>query len=117
MTSISIQNLAAPNNFNYDGSSIDNLATGSSNSAEQPHDIVPLLRNHSLFSSTSNEFIEELSQHMRCRIYQTGDIILREGDPGKAMFVIMKGFVQVGSSDGERIVAELGPGAFFGGMN
>ena len=53
---------------------------------------------------------------MHLRVCQPGDYIVREGEIGKAMFLVVKGVVTVSSKDGESIFADLGHGNFFGGM-
>ncbi|MFH1808363.1 MAG: cyclic nucleotide-binding domain-containing protein [Pseudomonadota bacterium] len=51
-------------------------------------------------------------------LYADGDTIVREGDPGTSMFVIRKGGVRVviEALEGEKEVARLGAGSFFGEM-
>lgn len=90
----------------------------------QSIDMVQLLRQNSLFNSIgaatqdgggeSSKFVEELARTMHLRHYQIGDLVIREGDIGKAMFLVMRGWVTVSSKDGEMIFADLGPGKFFG---
>jgi CRP/FNR family transcriptional regulator, cyclic AMP receptor protein len=50
--------------------------------------------------------------------YPRGTILFQEGDPGREMFIIQKGKVQVRKKvgAGEKILAELGEGEFFGEM-
>jgi CRP-like cAMP-binding protein len=50
--------------------------------------------------------------------YRQGTLLFREGDSGREMFIIQKGRVQVRKrvGSGERILAELGEGEFFGEM-
>ena len=45
-----------------------------------------------------------------------GDIIFREGDLGKGMYLILRGRVSLASSlsDGDNVIAHLGPGGVFG---
>lgn len=52
------------------------------------------------------------------REFTAGAVIFREGDPGRVMFVIQQGRVKISRrfSTGERTVATLGPGEFFGEM-
>lgn len=52
------------------------------------------------------------------RDFRAGEVIFREGDPGRVMFVIQRGRVRISRrfSTGERAVATLGPGDFFGEM-
>jgi hypothetical protein len=78
-------------------------------------DLAMFLRHHSLFSQASTEFIDTLVKKMHLRPSQPGDYIIREGELGRAMFLVVKGFVTVSSKDGESIFADLGPGSFFGG--
>ncbi|MCP4909004.1 MAG: Crp/Fnr family transcriptional regulator [bacterium] len=53
------------------------------------------------------------------RRFEDGEIIFDEGDEGVDLYVIQSGRVQVSrsGSEGPRIVAQLGPGEFFGEMS
>ncbi|OZJ03062.1 hypothetical protein BZG36_03781 [Bifiguratus adelaidae] len=80
-----------------------------------PDDLRESLRSHSLFIRTQNEtFIEHVARRMRLRQYGTGDVIIRQGDPSKALFLLLRGTVRVCSQDGESVYAELDQGNFFG---
>ncbi len=50
--------------------------------------------------------------------YPRGTLLFHEGDPGREMFIIQKGKVQVRKKvgAGEKILTELGEGEFFGEM-
>ena len=50
--------------------------------------------------------------------FPKGTLLFHEGDPGREMFIIQKGKVQVRKrvGSGEKILAELGDGEFFGEM-
>ncbi len=50
--------------------------------------------------------------------FSRGTILFREGDPGREMFIIQKGKVQVRKRVGktEKVLAELSQGEFFGEM-
>ena len=52
------------------------------------------------------------------RDFRKGTLLCREGDPGREMFIVQKGKVQVRKKvgPGEKILAELGDGEFFGEM-
>lgn len=52
------------------------------------------------------------------RDFRAGEVIFREGDAGRVMFVIQRGRVRISRrfASGERTVATLGPGDFFGEM-
>lgn len=48
--------------------------------------------------------------------FKKGQVVVREGDPGSAMYVITAGRVQVAvdALEGSKTVAHLGPGSVFG---
>lgn len=48
-----------------------------------------------LFQSLTNEELEQLSQRVVSTCYQPGDIIIREGDTGDSLLVIITGLVDV----------------------
>ena len=50
--------------------------------------------------------------------FPKGTLLFHEGDPGREMFIIQKGKVQVRKrvGSGEKILTELGDGEFFGEM-
>lgn len=50
--------------------------------------------------------------------FPKGTLLFHEGDPGREMFIIQKGKVQVRKKvgSGEEVLAELGDGDFFGEM-
>jgi CRP/FNR family transcriptional regulator, cyclic AMP receptor protein len=52
------------------------------------------------------------------KLYQDGDVIVRQGDPGDSMFVVQQGQVEVVSEreGSEFRLALLGEGEFFGEM-
>lgn len=60
--------------------------------------------------------IDALAAHARAVRYEAGSEIIREHDPGTAMFIIVGGKVAVTIDDGagQRSVATLGPGQIFG---
>jgi CRP-like cAMP-binding protein len=72
-----------------------------------------------LFDDLSREAFVELVNQLGCRVYQPGEVILREGDPGRSFFVISEGRVRVYKAlpDGRELeLAHLEEGAFFGEM-
>jgi CRP/FNR family cyclic AMP-dependent transcriptional regulator len=52
------------------------------------------------------------------KTFAKGTVLFREGEPGRDMFIIQSGKVQVRKKVGgeERVLAELAPGEFFGEM-
>jgi CRP-like cAMP-binding protein len=72
-----------------------------------------------LFDELGRDAFVELVNKLDYRVYQPGDIILREGDPGRSFFVISEGRVRVYKTrtDGTELqLATLDEGAFFGEM-
>ena len=53
----------------------------------------------------------------RERLYADREVIVRQGDAGRSMFVILDGEVRVTIDPGHREVARLGRGAYFGEMS
>jgi CRP-like cAMP-binding protein len=77
----------------------------------------------SLFRELPPDALHELSRRMLARRYAPGEVILREGDPGDACFVVNSGSVSVRKSDPNAIgpgadgtieVVRLGQGVLFG---
>ncbi|KAG2186580.1 hypothetical protein INT44_002804 [Umbelopsis vinacea] len=80
-----------------------------------PPDLLESLIKHSLFQRTNNQsFIYQVANKMSMRIFQPKDVIIKQGDPSKALFFLLRGTVQVCSRDAECIFAELQQGSFFG---
>ncbi len=72
-----------------------------------------------LFDDLPQQAFVELVNRLTYKRYAPGEIILREGDPGRSFFVIVEGKVRVYKKlgDGSEItLATLGEGAFFGEM-
>jgi CRP-like cAMP-binding protein len=73
-----------------------------------------------LFARLSREALAELERRMSFRRCASGDLILREGDPGDACYIIHSGSVRVlkrdpaGSSTDVIEIARMGAGAIFG---
>ena len=69
-----------------------------------------------LFKSLDEEGRQRLLREATAVSYDQGQIIVREGDPGEALYLIRQGQVEVFTTrDGENIqLATLGPGACFG---
>ena len=87
---------------------------GSSAIMDMPLDLVDRIRSFPLFVSAPDTFLAAIGKHLKPQIHAPHDHILTEGDDAKAMYWIVRGVVAVTSRDGEAILAELKPGAFFG---
>ena len=79
-----------------------------------------ILRRIPLFASLPEAELRAFAPLLRERRFTKGAMILQQGDPGDALFVIASGQVKVlliGEDGREVILSVLGPGAFFGEMS
>ncbi len=63
---------------------------------------------------------EELAEDATMHVFSTGEMVIREGDPGRSVYVILDGKVKVftrDNDDNELELATLGVGQFFGEMS
>ena len=81
-----------------------------------PMDLETLLGSVSLFSSLDRRALSGLAQQASRRVYTAGESIVREGETGTALYVIVRGRARVerGSGPATAGLGELGPGEFFG---
>ncbi len=84
---------------------------------EEALDIQFLLRNTYLFKSLNEDELRVLIGHAKTIELKPNQVILKEGDKGDSMYVILSGEVQIMTStgEGEQIcLAHLEAGHFFG---
>jgi Cyclic nucleotide-binding domain len=70
------------------------------------------LRNTLLFDDIDGELLDALAVRSREVDHQAGDVVVTVGDPGDALYVVMRGVVTV-EREG-KVVAQLGRGQAFG---
>ena len=75
---------------------------------------VLILADASLFTGLSGEELYPVAELAETIDLAAGDTVVRQGDPGDALFVVARGALHV-LRDGAR-VRDLGPGAVFGEM-
>lgn len=77
---------------------------------------VLFLRQVPLFAQLEPEDLQQLAEISTERMYEPEDVLVREGDLGDELFVIVEGAVRVGrqSEAGERVLRRLGPGDHLG---
>ncbi len=66
------------------------------------------------------ELVHQLAVENADRVYAAGEQVIRQGDPGESLFVIMGGRVEVTAREGDTPavkLAVLGPGDYFGEMS
>jgi CRP/FNR family cyclic AMP-dependent transcriptional regulator len=75
-----------------------------------------LLAEVPLFAGLNRRHLGRLLVKVFEKEYRAGEIIFREGDPGKALFIVLDGKISIArAADGfEKPLALLGPGAYFG---
>ena len=74
------------------------------------------LRNFQLFESLDDGALYDLAELMELKTYPKDKIVLKQGDPGVNLFVLLSGKVGVIGDDGARL-AEMGKGDIFGEMS
>ena len=74
-----------------------------------------LLRRLPLFATVPSHAIAPLAERAEIQRARAGATIVREGDPGQLLYVVVAGRLRV-SVGGETVLAYLGPGDFFGEM-
>lgn len=79
-----------------------------------PPDFFNILRTFPLFKQAPKSFHSKVVSKLKLMQYHPQEYIIKEGDPSKSMYWILKGTVSVTSTDGESIYAELASGSFFG---
>ena len=79
---------------------------------------IEMLAGVPLFQGLDTETLERLAKATRVQAFSAGEDIVQMGEPGRSLYLVTEGSVQVlypaGSSDFE--LARLGPGDFFGEM-
>lgn len=94
------------NNHDDDDTNVDHKSV--------PPDFFNILRTFPLFKQAPKSFHSKVVSKLKLMQYHPQEYIIKEGDPSKSMYWILKGTVSVTSTDGESIYAELASGSFFG---
>ena len=77
------------------------------------------LRHVDFLDALPKESLHQLAEQTARRLFAPGEPIIREGDHGEELFIVLRGQVRVdlGSGTRRREVSRLGPGQFFGEMS
>ena len=81
---------------------------------------IEVIRRAPLFTALDDAAADALLANMTSRTLNRAEVLFREGDPGRSLFVIVEGKIKLGrtSSDGrENLLAILGPGEMFGELS
>lgn len=95
---------------------LKNICEDTCKSDEDICAIANSLSNYSFFQIFDEESIKDLISVLRLKKYAVGEIVIAKGDPGKNLYIIAGGKVEVLAGDGIRI-AVLGRGEVFGEMS
>jgi CRP/FNR family cyclic AMP-dependent transcriptional regulator len=82
-------------------------------------DIFALLKQVPVFADLSARELVEIEKIVHKRKYKKGESIIRKGDPGLGMYIIVKGSVEIveeGKKASQNILASLQDGSFFGDL-
>ncbi len=88
-----------------------------------PEEIVNANTEHlnrvSIFAPLSDDETEQLANASKSRVYAPGEAIVRQGNEGNSMFVILRGSVRVQIPEGsyQKTINKLGKDDFFGEMS
>jgi CRP/FNR family transcriptional regulator, cyclic AMP receptor protein len=76
----------------------------------------PFLSGSPLFAGLPRRMLGRLATRFFEKVYHAGDVIFEEGDPGRALFVVVEGSVEItrATAKGPVVLNTLGPGAAFG---
>ena len=73
---------------------------------------VRILKNTLIFSESGDDVLQEIANVLTEKIANKEKVILKKGDIGKAMFILVKGEVRV--HDGNHVLSRLKTGSVFG---
>jgi len=82
-------------------------------------DIFTILKQVPIFSDLTPKELTEVERIVHRRKYKKNETIIRAGDPGLGMYIIVKGSVEIVEEDEKackRTLAKLSDGSFFGDM-
>ena len=81
---------------------------------------VESLKRVGIFAGLSSGHLDRLAMEGReCR-FAGGEPVIRQGDPGESLFVVLDGSVEVSAREGDGlpvVITTIGPGGFFGEMS
>ncbi|KAL9973765.1 hypothetical protein ACROYT_G020261 [Oculina patagonica] len=72
------------------------------------------LKRVQIFADVEPGLLKEIVLKLRSQVYSPGDYICRKGEPGKEMYIVSSGRLQVVQDDSETVIATLHEGSYFG---
>jgi CRP-like cAMP-binding protein len=76
----------------------------------------PFLASAPLFAGLPRRLLARLATRFFEKVYHPGEVVFEEGDPGRALFVVVDGAVEItrATAQGAYVLNMLGPGDAFG---
>lgn len=76
----------------------------------------PFLARSPLFTGLPRRLLARLATRFFEKMYHPGEVVFEEGDPGRALFVVVEGAVEItrATAQGPYVLNTLGPGDAFG---
>ena len=76
----------------------------------------PFLARSPLFAGLPRRLLGRLATRFLEKAYHPGEVVFQEGDPGRALFVVVEGAVEItqATAQGEHVLRTLGAGDAFG---
>ena len=75
-----------------------------------------LLRYMEIFETLADDSLRDLSALLKLKEYGSNKVVLKKGDPGTNLYIVLEGKVAVISDDGQTL-SEMGMGEIFGEMS
>ncbi len=75
-----------------------------------------VFRNLTIFESLDDDALSDLTILLEVKTIAIDKVVLRKGDPGSHLYIILNGLVSVKAEDGSKL-ADMGPGDIFGEMS
>lgn len=72
------------------------------------------LKRVQIFADVEPGLLKEIVVKLRSQVYSPGDYICKKGEPGKEMYIVSSGRLQVMQDDSETVIATLHNGSYFG---
>jgi len=85
-----------------------------------PAETLAFLREVRLFKDIAEPELIALAETLRERLLRRGQVLVREGEAGEEMFVVLRGSMVISKAVTgrvEQVLARMGPGDFFGEMS
>lgn len=72
------------------------------------------LKQVKVFADVEPGLLKEIVLKLRSQVYSPGDYICKKGEPGREMYLVRSGRLQVIQEDTEAVIATLYEGSYFG---